>query len=253
MTIFFRKRKKTLIGIAISLLAVGCLIIANYASIFILPAQATTENISSTEFDLHFLTLAKSQVESEANSHAPDYRKIGAGGVVWQNENYNYIVSSAYSNKNDAILVQSNLKQVENIESEIILIKFKSISISGSFLPEEKKIITNAFSASQNFYNSIYDIAISLDTGVYNEISAKLAVNSAHNTLAKVMADFITIYPSPSMKPFSEIYNLLKELCSSSQKLCTGEKISEGQTYSSLLKYRYLEVLKIYYEFLEKF
>lgn len=230
-----------------------CLVVANYASNFILPADTTAESITSNSFNLHFLTLAKSQIENEAKSHAPDYRQLGAGGVVWQHEDYFYIVSSAYANKNDATLVQNNLKQVQNIESEIIQVAFKSITINGSFTPDEKKVISKAFSASQNYYNSIYDIAISLDTGVYNEISAKLAVNSAHNTLTKVLADFSTIFPSPITQPFSDIYNLLKDLCTCSQKLCTGEKISDGQTYSSLLKYRYLEVLKTYYDFLEKF
>ncbi len=253
MTKIFRKRKKTFISAVLSVLLVACLIIANHASNLVLPAQSAADNISSAEFNLHFLTLAKSQLENEAKALAPDFRAIGAGGLVWKNGDYFYVASSAYANENDAILVQNNLKQVQNIESEIVSVNFKSIIINGSFTPEEKKTILKALSASQNYYNSIYDIAISLDTGVYNEISAKLAVNSAHNTLANTFADFSTLYGQPISQPLSNIYSLLKETSYSSQKLCTGEKISSNQTYSSLLKYRYLEVLKLYHNFLEKF
>ena len=235
------------------MILVICLVIANYVANFIVPANSTAENITSNAFELHFLSLSKSQVENESIAHASDFRSIGAGGVVWEKDGYFYVVSSAYANKNDALLVQSNLKQVQNIDSEIISYKFKSITINGSFSAEERKTLSKALSASQIYYNSIYDIAISLDTGVYNEISAKLAVNTAHNTLATTYADFSTLYGEPIEEPLKRISNLLNDITKSSQNLCTGQKISEGQTYSSLLKYRYLEVLKIYNEFLSQF
>lgn len=253
MTKILKIKKKTFFSIFLSLVLVTCLIVANYLSNLILPVDSTAESISSTEFNLHFLTLSKSQLENEALSHAPDFREIGAGGVVWKQGEYYYVVSSAYANKNDADLVQSSLKQVQNIESEIITVNFKSITLNGTFTADEKKIISKSLSASQNYYNSIYDIAISLDTGVYNEISAKLAVNSAHNTLANIYADFNTLCGEPITSPLKEIASLLKDITKASQSLCTGERISTGQTYSSLLKYRYLEVLAIYNAFLSKF
>ena len=253
MTKIFKNNKKSLISILLAVLLVVCLVVANYLSTLILPSDTTAESVSSNEFNLHFLTLAKSQVKNEALSHASDYRKIGAGGVVWQSAEYYYVVSSAYVNRNDADLVQSNLKQVQNIESEIISVNFKSITLSGTFSADEKKIILKALSASQNYYNSIYDIAISLDTGVYNEISAKLTVNSAHNTLSNTYADFNTLFGEPLTAPLNDISLLLQNITKVSQKLCTGERISTDQTYSSLLKYRYLEVLSIYNEFLNKF
>lgn len=253
MTKKFRKSKKTFISILLSFVFVACLIVANYLSSLIIPAEANSESITSSSFQLHFLALAKSQIENEAIAHAPDYRSIGAGGFVWKDNEYHYIVSSAYGNKNDADLVQINLKQTQNIESEIVSVTFESITITGNFSTEEKKIVSRALAASQTYYNSIYDIAISLDTGVYNEISAKLAVNSAHNTLATTYADFSTIYEGTIVEPLKKISLLLQTASKVSQKLCTGEKISENQTYSSLLKYRYMQVLKIYKDFLSKF
>lgn len=250
MTKILKINKKSFCSILISFAIIVCLIVANYLSSFIIPADISAESVTSSSFELHFLTLAKSQVENEAIAHAPDYRNIGAGGFVWKQGEYYYVVSSAYANKNDADLVQSNLKQVQNIDSEIITVKFESITINGSFTSDQKKIIAKALSSTQIYYNSIYDIAISLDTGVYNEISAKLAVNSAHNTLANTYADFSTIYGEPIEEPIKSISTLLYSTSKISQKLCTGERVSDGQTYSSILKYRYLEILARYNSFL---
>ena len=198
------------------------------------------------------LSLSKSQVESEAKSIAPDYRKIGAGGFIWKNGEYYYVVSSAYANKNDAELVQNSIKLNQNLESEIFTIKFKSYSINGSFNGEEKKVIQKTLNGCQTFYTSLYDIAISLDTGVYNEISAKLAVNNASQTLATTYANFNTLYPNSPSSPYNEINKLNEKAVILSQKLSSGERISADQTYSSLIKYRYLETLSLFYNFINE-
>lgn len=253
MTKILKKSKKIFLTIGISLILIVCLFLANLFAGLIVPANTSGSEVSSQAYELHFLTLAKSQVKEESVALAPDFRKIGAGGFIWEKDERFWLVSSAYASKNDAVLVQSSIKQTQNLESEIISVKFEAITISGEFSAEEKKAVSKALSAGINFYLSIYDIAISLDTGVYNEISAKLAVNNAHNTLAGVYADFTTIYPSPLAKPFLSIENMLKSMAKVSQNLCTGQKLSNEQTYSSLLKYRYMEVLKIYYDFLQEF
>ncbi len=252
MTKIFKKSKKFFLTFGISLILTVCLLLANLFAGLIIPADAGGSEISSQAYELHFLTLAKSQVKQESESLCPDFRKIGAGGFIWEKDDRFWLVSSAYASKNDAILVQSSIKQTQNLESEIISVKFNSITISGEFSAEEKKAVTKALSAGMNFYLSIYDIAISLDTGVYNEISAKLAVNQAHNTLAGVYADFTTVYPCPLVAPLTDIENMLKSMAKASQNLCTGQRISNEQTYSSLLKYRYMEVLKIYYDFIQQ-
>lgn len=102
MTKTFKFNKKTFIIALISVLLVACLIIANYLSLTLIQATSSAESVSSNEFEIYMLSLSKSQVESEAKSIAPDYRKIGAGGFIWENDEYYHVVSSAYVNKNDA-------------------------------------------------------------------------------------------------------------------------------------------------------
>ena len=124
MTKTFRFNKKTFIIPLISIFFLVCLIIANYISMALIKTTSSAEYISSNEFEIYMLSLSKSKVENEAKSIAEDYRKIGAGGFIWAKEEYFYVVSSAYANKNDAELVQNSIKINQNIESEIFSVKF---------------------------------------------------------------------------------------------------------------------------------
>lgn len=149
-------------------------------------------------------------------------------------------------------LVQNSIKINQNLESEIFSVKFKSYTLNGSFNGEEKKVIQKALNSCQNFYTSLYDIAISLDTGVYNEISAKLAVNNSSQSLATTYANFNTLYPNSPSSPYNEINKLNEKAVKLSQKLSSGERISTDQPYSSLIKYRYLETLSLFYNFINE-
>ena len=242
--------KKSFILILITTFLIICLLVANFLSAFLIKTESKTENVSSNSFDIYILTLAKSQVEKEAESLASDYQQIGAGGYIWKNDDYFYVVSSAYINKNDAVLVQNSVKVNQGLDSEIITVNFKSSTINGNFTSEEKKVLTKALNSFCDYYLKIYDIAISLDTAVYNEISARLAINSAHNNLNNIIDDYNTLFKDVDDDGLKSLGNCLNKALNASKFLCGGTPISKDQTYSSILKYRYLEVLSLYYDFI---
>lgn len=250
MTKIFKSHKKIFFIILFSILFAICLIIANYLAAMLIKTENKSEDVSTTETTIYMLSLSKSQVKKEAESIAPDFQKIGAGGFVWQNNGYFHLISSAYLNKNDAELVKNSIKINQNLNGEILPIKFKSFSLSGSFSSEEKKVISKVLSSAQIFYTSVYDIAVSLDTGVYNEISAKLEVNNVTNNISTIFANFNTLYPSEIKGPMTETKNFIKKMVDISQKLASDERINKSQTYSSNLKYRYLEALSEFYSFI---
>lgn len=240
-------KKKSLIIIFLSLFFLVCLIIAFFLSNFLVRADNSSESVKSNSFELHLLSLSKSKLEKEALAISGDYQKIGAGGFVWKDGEYYHVVSSAYANKNDAILVQNSIKTNQSIDSEIISIKFEEKQILGTFTSEETKVLTKALNSYQEYYLNIYDISISLDTAFYNEISARLAVNNSHNNLATTIANFETLFNDNISSPIKSLTTSLNNAKKSSQALCGGYLINQGQTYSSILKYRYLEVLYNFY------
>ena len=249
MTTFLKNHKKKIIYISSILSIILILIIANMFANFIIPTQTFTTSISSNSFQMYLISLSKSQIESEAKSHSADFQEIGGGGYIWKQDDYYHIIASAYLNKADAELVQNSIKLNQNLTSEILTISFNNYTIYGNFSSEENKVISDLLSACTNFYSSIYDIAISLDTSVCNEISAKLAVNSAHHDFSTTIANFNTIFSPHLPSNLSPVYALALKGYKIGEKLVSGELINTNQNYSSLLKYRYLEIMNLYYNF----
>lgn len=242
--------KKTVLSVALSLLLLVCLIVANYLSLMLVRTETGGESVTAGDFKVYMLTLSKSQVEKESISRAVDFRKIGAGGYVWQQNEYYFVVSSVYANRNDAVLVQNSVKSNQGLESEIVEVAFPSFTINGNFSGEEKKVLSKALNAFYELYYNIYDIAISLDTAVYNEISARLAVNNAHSGLSNTIDNFNTMFGEYDQPEIQELSDALDDGLQISKALCGGSPISEGQTYSSLLKYHYTEILALYLDFI---
>lgn len=237
--------KKILICLASIFVLATALLLANLISMITFPVSQSSQEVHINSFELHFLAVNKSQNELSAKALANDYQSIGAGGFIWKNGDYFYVASSAYQNKNDALLVQTNLKNSQ-IESEILSLTFKDFSVNGTFDSEEKKVLQKALTISYISYQNLYDIAISLDTGVYNETSAKLAVNAVHSAISMTLSDYQTLFSNEENEIFKNIDTTLKNIKKISTALCSGTKISEKQTYSSLIKYRYLEILNEY-------
>ena len=243
--------KKIFLSISVAFFFVTGIFCATLFSSFILPTSTQISGqIKSNEFEIHFLALNKSTLSSSASSLAKDVQSLGGGGYVWKNGEYFYVVSSAYANKNDAILVQNNLK-ASAIESEIFSVKFPSIVIEGGYDSESKKVLGKAINVFESSYLALFDIAISLDTQVYNEISARLAVNSNHANINSVIADFQTLFSQNDDGKISNLSLALSSLSKTSANLCSGVIINSGQTYSSLIKYRYLEILATYHALVE--
>lgn len=235
---------KILICLATAFVILSSILLANLLTMAVYPTSQSSQEIKSGGFELHFLTVGKSQNKLSAEAISEDYQKLGSGGFVWQKDEYFYVVSSIYQNKNDANLVQTNLKN-SGIESEIFTLAFKPYSITGTFDNEEKKVLTKALNIAFSSYQNLYDTAISLDTAVYNQTSAKLAVNAVHSSINSALADFQTIFLNFENE---KLLTMLKNIQKASTSLCSDTKISKNQTYSSLIKYYYTSIIFQYFQ-----
>ena len=250
MTKFWLKHKKSIIITSFSLCLVVCLMVANELASLLIPVSSPSDSVSSSAFDLHLISLSKSQVKAESRERAKDFQVLGAGGFIWQHEGYYHVISSAYLSKNDATLVQNSIKLNHNLDSELITLNFTTHTIFGNFESEEVKVLNNMLNACLNYYSSVYDVAISLDTGVYSETNAKLAINSTQTSLATTIANFNTLFSSPLPENLSPLKNMIDQVFQIGQKLCIADKENDEQTYSSVIKYRYLEILNLYYNYI---
>ena len=115
---------------------------------------------SSLDFEIYFLTSTKSQVENSAKALAEYQMARDGAGYILKQDNYFYVISSAYENKNDADLVSAKLKS-DGEENEIIKKSFPSITLSSPIpSPEAKSTLTAALNIFLSSYRSLFDISI---------------------------------------------------------------------------------------------
>lgn len=249
-----KKIKKGLIIGTFVLFFVICLGFAQVVSNVIIPTSTqVAANLSTPSFKLYFISLNKSQVENSAYSLANDYQKLGAGGYIWKYNGYYHIIASCYEKENDATLVQNNIKLNYNLDSEIFSINFTNLSFSGDYDNESKKVLSKALKSFYTAFQSLFDIAISLDTCVYNEISARLAINSVYSAFNATATDYKTLFKENQEASFTLLNKHIDKATNILEWLCSGKLENKDQTYSSLIKYRYIQLLSTYFEFLNSF
>ncbi len=249
-----KKIKKAIILIASIFIFSICFGIAQAFSGLIIPSTTQVPTgLNTPGFKLYFISITKSQLENSAHSLASDYQKIGAGGYIWKNEGYYHVISSCYERENDAILVQNNIKVNHNLETKIFSLNFDSLSMTGEYSSEEKQVLSKALKSFYTTYQSLFDIAISLDTSVYNDISARLQVNSTYSTFNSILTNFNTLFNTNNEQHISILSKHLNKANEILETLCSGKLVNQTQTYSSLIKYRYTQMLSTYHEFLNAF
>lgn len=247
---FFKKMRFFFIFIFI--FASG-MIFTQTLSTYLIPASTqVAQLLSSPYFKLYFISLDKAQTQSQAVTQAKDFQEIGAGGYVWQKDNTFFIVASCYEKENDAVLVQNNIKLNFDLNSEVFCVDFDALTLNGEYDVQEKKVLTKALRAYYTAYQELFDIAVSLDTNVYNEISARLAINNSYANFNTTFADFKTIFIDEISTTLKEFFLCLQDGEQIFESLCSGKLICKQQTYSSLIKYKYTQLLERYFDFLQK-
>ena len=128
-------KKNKLLLIFLALAFSICMFTAFCLSNTIIKTNISSTSVAAQSFEICFLSRKKSQVKNETISFCKDYQKYDCAGFVWEENEYFYLVDSAYLNKNDALLMQNSLK-LSGEESEIIFVKFPSYSLVGTFSNE---------------------------------------------------------------------------------------------------------------------
>lgn len=249
-----QKFKKVLISFTFIFVFSICLGFAQVISYLVIPTSTQVlQGLSTPSFKLYFISLAKSQLENSATSLACDYQKLGAGGYIWKYNGYYHVIASCYEKENDATLVQNSIKVNHNLDSEIFTVDFTTLSLSGEYDNDGKKVLAKTLKSFYVAYQELFDIAISLDTSVYNEISARLAINTVYSNMNSTLADFKTLYKDTLDQTLSLLNHHLEKAVYILENLCAGKLENNSQTYSSIIKYRYTQLLSTYYEFLNSF
>ena len=222
-----------------------CLVLADFFSnlITIKAFNGITSTSKISGFSVYSIALGKYSNKTNATESAKNLQKQSGAGFVWENDEFFYVLSSAYLEENDCKLVKSNLEK-NGLEPEIFLIEIPSITINTNYNPNELNEITSALNAYKTAYENLYDISIALDTSIKTESESRILLSDVLNLVNKTKLSFDTVFNS---QPNSDALNIklsLYELSQIINNLCEFKETS-NQTFSSKIKYCYIECLKL--------
>ena len=247
-------KKKLLFPIIV--ICIGLVLCISLAGIFFSLVNSqnisnSTSNLSSTAYNIYLLSLNSCKNESEAISLGKDTMINDNAGYLWEYDGNFEIISSAYKNENDALLMKNAL-EMKNIKTQIIKVDFPSIKISSTYSNKEMEILISALNSFHDAYFELYDISISLDSQIINETKASLLINEVLSKFTTKRNNFNTLFPKNSSDFLLAINDYLTNGFESLSLLFDKILITPTQTFSSLIKYRYCEILDLNYNLIKE-
>lgn len=202
----------------------------------------TSDNLTLSKYNLYavYTNSLGTKVQAEENSNI--CKMQGGGGYIYLTESKFFIIASIYENEADATKVLQNLKN-SYTSAGIIPISILPISISSNLSINEKDTLESALNVFKNTYKKLYDISVSLDTAVINEINARLSINSIGSEISTICSNFTTIFNTQMTNNFLNIKLKLNELSSAINSLINS---STKEPFTSQIKYTYSTSLFIY-------
>ncbi len=175
--------------------------------------------------------------------------RLDFAGYVWQNKEDFFTILSAHKTKNEAILTQCNLIE-QGKDVEILQHSFPTFSLSQTLTEKEKNIFTKSINSFYDTYLELYDLSISLDTKLENELEIQEKIEKLLTEFEEVFVSFKTIFPANSNKTLTNLNDALLYFVECLSLLNKKEYKTQTQTYSSLIKHTYVEILDIYNDFI---
>lgn len=153
----------------------------------------TNSDITISKYNIYAVSTASATTTAMSEQSADTCKKQGGAGYVYISDNSYHILASMYENKADAEKVISNLKE-SNVSANLIEIEINPISFASSLESQEKTALENAVNIFKTCYKKLYDISISLDTAVINEVNARLAINELASEIKTTANNFNTLF-----------------------------------------------------------
>lgn len=218
-----------------------CISCGYFISTAVLTSFGFSSRVSTQTQKVYAISMQKSKVRNELSDALLQLQMQNGAGFIFEKNNQFYLLASIYENINDAELVKTNLKS-SGVNAEILEFEIKNEGLSGNFSSEEKNILNEAMKANFEAFKGLYDVAISLDTSVFDKANAKLECNKIYSSLITKQTNLNSFFKDEN----TEINNLKIKLNYSIECLSCltcEEYENSAQTFSSLIKLTYCKIL----------
>lgn len=192
-------------------------------------------------YSLYAVSLGSYATKSVALENATTARKQNAGGYVYENAGKYFLIASIYEKENDAKSVIDNLKS-SSISAEIIEIKIEKVEFEKISTKQLKKSYTEMLGKLKNFYLSLYDISVSIDTAVFSETKAKIEISNLSLKLEESLSNLSAGTSSDDGVYYINLKNQVNKIIELGEELVNYTSTSE-MSFQSKIKYNYIEIV----------
>lgn len=235
-------KKFSILSILIFLFGIcTCVSCGYFISSAVLSSFGFGSSVASQSQKFYAISVLKSDNRAEIEASTAQLQAQNGAGFIFEDDSSFYLLASIYENVNDAQLVKTSLK-ASGIVAEIIEINTQNIEIKGNFTTEEKTIISQAIKANFEAYKKLYDVSVSLDTGLCDKTNAKLECNKVYSAVITQIANLNSFFKENSPR-ISDLKSQLEKTSMLLSNLNNEEYSSKSQTFSSLVKETYCKIL----------
>lgn len=183
----------------------------------------------------HLLSIYQSENKENCEKLKSEFQKKNCAGYIYEEDGTFHIIASIYDNKNDAELVKNRLI-LDGFDAKILNYSENSHTFEGNFSQKESEVLKDCLQAKNNIYKSLYDISVSLDTNLYDELTAKFNVNEVYSKFLTTKGNFETLFKDKSsFKGIREEFNLIKDELENLSKVETNFSQSVKLAYCNIV------------------
>ena len=201
-----------------------------------------TSVVSCDDQTVYAISMTSGTTEAELSSNKQELQAQNGAGYIYEKDDKFYLIASIYENFNDAELVKNNL-QTSGVETEILTIVLEKSKVEGNFSADEKTILTNCLKSKIETFKNLYDVAISLDTNVFDKTKAKLECNTIYSENVSTKANFDTFFKQSNNTSLQSLQSTLTATNNCLSNLISENYDTTTQTFSSLIKQTYCKIL----------
>ncbi len=198
--------------------------------------------VSCDDQTVYAISMTSGTTEAELSSSKQELQTQNGAGYIYEKDDKFYLIASIYENFNDAELVKNNL-QTSGVKTEILTIVLEKSMVEGNFSADEKTILTNCLKSKIETFKNLYDVAISLDTNVFDKTKAKLECNTIYSENVSTKANFDTFFKQSNNTSLQSLQSTLTATNNCLSNLISENYDTTTQTFSSLIKQTYCKIL----------
>ena len=104
-------------------------------------------------------------------------------------------------------------------------------------------MLSNGIKSSVETFKNLYDVAISLDTSIFDKTKAKIECNTIYSNNVSIKANFDTYFKDTKDDNLKKLQITLTRTNDCLSNLISENYDTQTQTFSSLIKQTYCEIL----------